>query len=64
MYLAEAGVLSSGSRSLSKSLCLNVAGRFCESESVVPLLQSLVTAEQLSFPNGLADPLGMEQLEL
>ena len=49
MYLAEAGVLFSGSSSSSKLLCLSVARRFCECESMVPSLQSLVTAKQLSF---------------
>ena len=56
----------------SESLCPNgsVAGRFCESKSPLPSLQSLVTAERgfvssnWASPNGLADPLGLEQLEL
>ena len=49
---------------------LSVAGRFCKSKSPLPSLQSLVTAERgfmssnWASPNGLADPLGMEKLEL
>ena len=48
----------------------SMAGRFCESKSPLHLLRSLVTAERClvlsnwAFPNGLANPLGLEQLEL
>ena len=48
---------------LDRCVRLNVAGRFCKSENRMPSLWSLAQSNW-AFPNRLADPLGMEKLEL